>query len=95
MIENQETITLGEFKAWLIGLIRGKNNTLPDLEDWKIIKTMLDKVVSEKEVVVEKEYIPCTPPPQYWRDPIWSDNTDNKFTTTPNVYIIGRTTFGV
>lgn len=42
--EEQETITFNEFKTWLLGLIQGKNGALPDLDDWKEIKLMLDKV---------------------------------------------------
>lgn len=55
MVENEKEISLKEFKAWLVGLIRGKNGKLPDLEDWKLIKEMLDKVVSEKELITIKE----------------------------------------
>lgn len=87
MIENQETITFSEFTAWFTGLIRGKAGALPDIEDWKIIKKMLEKVVVEKEK--EKEYVtlpiptpaPMTPlpyPPQpfEWSKPAtppWND----------------------
>ena len=42
-----ETITFGEFKMWLQGLIRGKNGALPDTDDWKEIKKMLDKVSAD------------------------------------------------
>lgn len=55
MFENKEEITLNEFKAWLVGLIRGKNGKLPDFEDWKLIKEMLDKIVPEQSVVTIKE----------------------------------------
>ncbi len=51
MIENKETITYDEFRAWMTGLIVGKRGALPDLEDWKMIKKMMDKVVPEKEVI--------------------------------------------
>jgi len=61
MFEEKETITLEEYKAWLVGLIRGKKGMLPDLEDWKQIKKMLDKIAPEKETIyVEKG--PSNPP---------------------------------
>lgn len=50
---NKETITFGEFRSWLTGLILGKRGALPDLDDWKEIKKMMDKV-EEKGV----EYVP-------------------------------------
>lgn len=62
MVESKETITFAEFQAWLTGLIRGKAGALPDLDDWRMIKKMLDKVVAEKEVVKEIEYIPAPAP---------------------------------
>lgn len=55
MIENQETITFAEFKAWLVGLIRGKNGAMPDLNDWVQIKSMMDKVVPETKIVFQDE----------------------------------------
>ena len=89
MIEDKEKITLSEFKAWLAGLILGKKGALPDLEDWKQIKVMLDKVEEEKEIVtVPSSPIPYPVDPTYpWQletqryGPIqtekyyWSDNT--------------------
>ena len=67
-IENRETITFYEFQMWLAGLIRGKQGAIPDLEDWRLIKKMLDKVEPEKEIV--KEYItvpsPREPDPSPW-----------------------------
>jgi len=50
-IENKETITLNEFRAWLAGLIYGKQGQLPNLDDWKHIKAMLDKVQPDQEIV--------------------------------------------
>lgn len=47
MIDTEEEITFAEFKAWLAGLIRGKRGALPDLEDWKAIKKLMDKVVPD------------------------------------------------
>ncbi len=52
MIDNQEEISLAEFKAWLAGLIRGKRGALPDLDDWKAIKETLDKIVPDVEPIV-------------------------------------------
>ena len=58
MIE-QEEYTFNEFKAWLAGLIRGKRGALPDIEDWKAIKEMLDKVVPD--VADAPNWIPPAP----------------------------------
>ena len=67
-IEDRETITFAEFQMWLAGLIRGKQGAIPDLDDWKLIKMMIDKVEPEKEIV--KEYItipaPREPDPSPW-----------------------------
>lgn len=49
-VETKEQISIVEFKAWLTGLIRGKGGALPDLDDWKEIKKMLDKVQDESDV---------------------------------------------
>lgn len=57
-IELKDEITVEEYKAWLTGLLRGKGSQLPDLNDWKMIKKMTDKIVPE---IVE------VPQPQ----PIW------------------------
>jgi len=54
-IENKEEITFNEFRAWMTGLIRGKRGSLPDLEDWKQIKVMMDKV-EEREI--ERDFPP-------------------------------------
>lgn len=67
-MENKESITVSEFKAWLSGLIRGKNGQLPNIEDWKVIKTMLDKV---KEV-----------PPQFYT-PYFQPNVVPHYDTVP------------
>jgi len=39
-VETTETISFDEFRAWLTGLIRGKNGTIPDVDDWKQVKIM-------------------------------------------------------
>ncbi len=66
-IETQTTITYAEFKAWMEGMIRGKRGALPDLEDWKNIKMMMDKVVPDKPIRVPPIGSP-TPVPSapYW-----------------------------
>jgi len=84
MVENKNEITINEFKAWLVGLIRGKNGDLPNLDDWKQIKTMLDKV-QEETVYVEKEVMPWSPytpsypyqpsPPYPYTPIMWGDLT--------------------
>ena len=91
MIENEEEITLTEFKAWLAGLIRGKQGAIPDLEDWKAIRETLDKVTEKADgpiwpVITEPPYVPYTPyippvsPSVPYIPPIpiypyWDDNT--------------------
>ena len=67
MIENQEELSLAEFKAWLAGLIRGKRGALPDLEDWKAIKDTLDKVVPD--TVDVPTWTPPTIVKEYIREP--------------------------
>jgi len=59
--ESKEEISFNEFKAWLTGLIRGKRGQLPDLEDWKQIKVMMDKVEPEVETITLPA--PITSPP--------------------------------
>lgn len=81
--EQKEEITFNEFAAWLNGLIRGKGGALPDLDDWKQIKKMIEKVQPEKEYIAvperklpyhspEIQYIP-TPAYEVW----WLPNTEN------------------
>ena len=70
--ESKEVITFDEFKAWLTGLIVGKRGALPDLEDWKQIKKMMDKVVPET-IIEEREVFkdfPFPSDPQPWKSPI-------------------------
>lgn len=42
----RKCITIDEFKSWLNELVANKKGALPDLNDWKNIKEMLDKVRS-------------------------------------------------
>lgn len=78
MIENKETISFDEFRAWMTGLIVGKRGALPDLDDWKMIKKMMDKVVPEKEIITlpatsePKDRFPYNPTPY---NPTWVPNT--------------------
>lgn len=83
---NKDHITFDEFKAWLNGLIMGKNGTLPDTEDWKVIKQMMDKVVADKEYITEpypypipmRPLPPIRPYEEPWTTPeapIWNDGT--------------------
>ena len=67
-VESKTTITFDEFRAWLTGLIRGKNGALPDLNDWKLIRMMMDKVVAEKEIIT----LPAPMQPEPWRP--WDEN---------------------
>lgn len=88
MVENKNSITLNEFKAWLVGLIRGKNGDLPNLEDWKEIKTMLDKVKAEKIIVKENDpFFPYVPQPYQPNEYKWGI----KWTNDTNPYTIGVT----
>ncbi len=64
-IENKDDITFNEFRAWMTGLIRGKRGALPDLEDWKQIKIMMDKVEEGKkyqDFPLQPTYDPYHPP---------------------------------
>lgn len=74
--EGKEEISFNEFKAWLTGLIHGKRGQLPDLEDWKQIKVMMDKV----ELEVETIYVPAPTAP--YPTP-WYISNPPPFTTTP------------
>lgn len=51
---SKEKITVAEFKAWLEGLVFGKRGALPDLEDWKMIKQMVDRI--KEQPVEDKSY---------------------------------------
>ncbi len=98
--EVKEEITFNEFKAWLTGLIRGKRGQLPDLEDWKQIKVMVDKVEPEEETITLPTSI--TPYDNTNTSPLvpkWSDQTgyagispkgahavSDDFTSTFNLY---------
>lgn len=71
--ENKTSLTIEEFKAFMSGLIQGKNGALPDQEDWKIINTMLGKVQPSSPT-----YIPYTPYNWWWNQPYkpwWLTNT--------------------
>jgi hypothetical protein len=75
----KQSITFKEFKAWINGLIVGKRGALPDLEDWKKIREMMDKVDGD-----ETEHTPSIsptipyyvdPPPHLPKRPQWSYGT--------------------
>lgn len=101
MVEEKEKLSIKEFKAWLVGLIRGKKGALPDIEDWMKIKEMLDKVEEEKESlpVLPFPYQPYPQPQpniypweqQKWSDPIWEKWTTDE-TSDKLVYIDGVST---
>lgn len=91
----EDTITIGEFKMWLSGFIQGKEGRIPDLEDWKEIKRMLDRVKDEKK---NGDFIwpyPTIPYPTIYSDPPYtreyyiSDGTGAD-TTTDNKITIGN-----
>ncbi len=85
--ETKTEITFNEYRAWLTGLIRGKRGCVPDLEDWKQIKHMMDKVVPEVEVITlpapiaPHENQRANPPPfgqvasPWYSTPQWNDCT--------------------
>ncbi len=81
-IENKDDITFNEFRAWMTGLIRGKRGALPDLEDWKQIKIMMDKVEEGKksqDFPLQPTYDPYHPP--IFIDPPRDNTKYDPFTT--------------
>ncbi len=68
-VELKEEITFDEFKAWMMGLVRGKGSKLPNIDDWRIIKTMMDKVVPDKETIIQHTPIYTHPPAPTWEQP--------------------------
>lgn len=44
---NQDSITFEQFKTWLTQLIVEKKGQVPDVNDWKQIKQMMDKVAPD------------------------------------------------
>ena len=71
-IEEKETITFDEFRAWLTGLIRGKNGVLPDLVDWKMIKKMMDKVDETPKIITIPPVQPNYPLSDPWSERPWT-----------------------
>lgn len=47
-----DPISIDEFRSFLTGLIIGKGGALPDLNDWKIIKKMLDRVTADEIITL-------------------------------------------
>jgi len=83
-LEDKATITIDEFKAFLAGLICGKNGAIPDKDDWVLIKKMLDKVYMEP-VYIKEPYQPAYYP--FWYStPGISPNTYKPAPYTPNVW---------
>jgi len=86
IVENKNEITFEEFSAWMVGMIRGKGGEIPDIEDWKEIKKMMDKVVPTKEYVtapsspIFPDLGPYNPPPFTPPFTPWVDD----HTGTPN-----------
>lgn len=75
-IELKDEITLDEYKAWLTGMLRGKGSKLPDLNDWKVIKKMTDKIIPDvvetTPRTIAPTYVPPatfdTPSPHWWEN---------------------------
>lgn len=42
--EDHDLITAGEFREFVTQLIRGKKGALPDVDDWREIKQMMDRI---------------------------------------------------
>ena len=62
-IKSKEKISFDEFKAWVNGLLYGKGRTVPDADDWKEIKNMMEKVVPDVVEVQDPEtpFFPTLP----------------------------------
>lgn len=93
--EETSPITFLEFKAFMFGLIQGKQGKLPDFDDWVKIKHMMDRVVPEQKDVPFFPNLPHIPPMDYtpfktlpyepapwWVNPITCDNTQTVVTST-------------
>ena len=65
-IKSKEKISFDEFKAWVNGLLYGKGRAVPDADDWKEIKNMLEKVVPDVVEMQNPEtpFFPTLPQPQ-------------------------------
>jgi hypothetical protein len=84
--ESKSYVSFEEFRAWLLGLIQGKKGVLPDIDDWKLIKKMLDKVDptidaskhdqdAPKIVPIPLPVYPSSPPPIYPCPPYYAPYT--------------------
>lgn len=81
-IELQDEITVDEYKAWLTGLLRGKGNTLPNLDDWKSIKKMTDKIVPDVVEVPINKFNYQFQSPQVMETPApWHEQPSNENVT--------------
>jgi len=91
IVENKDEITFEEFSAWMVGMIRGKGGAIPDLDDWKEIKKMMDKVVPEKEYVTSPTPVfpdifpPNSPPPFVPPYQPWNDRTSDRYPFVPYI----------
>lgn len=102
MVEEKEKLTVKEFKAWLVGLIRGKKGALPDLEDWMKIKEMLDKVEDEQE---NKQNVPypfpmatqpeTTPYIPQWEKWYWTNDKTGTDVSDNSTWLITSSTTNV
>ncbi len=92
-VELKVEISFDEFKAWMNGLLRGKGSQLPNIDDWRVIKNMMDKVVPDTETIVQHTPIYTNPPihptweePQKYPSVPWCDTT---YGGTPKISNIG------
>lgn len=63
-IEDHNLITVQEFKTFIVELVRAKGGKLPDIEDWKEIKQMMDRLYDPENCECAKQKEAET----YWVD---------------------------
>jgi len=84
-VELKDEITFDEFKAWMNGLVRGKGSQLPNIDDWRMIKKMMDKVVPDVEKIIQHTPIyapPVTPSYEKYPQTPMSPWCEPQFTPT-------------
>ena len=47
--DDYDYITVNEFKNFIYDMVKAKGGALPDLEDWKLIKNMMDMLYDEED----------------------------------------------
>ena len=96
-IKSKEKISFDEFKAWVNGLLYGKGRTVPDADDWKEIKNMMEKVVPDVVEMQDTEtpFFPTLPqapivayttphtPKPWWKTQPTCEHNNNSNDMTP------------